>query len=160
INIKKRKQEIEIFTLYDILKADLHALQPGQEINLYGLLRDRVSTFQHIQNPLSRFLSLWMTEPEKAKYVMGEAIGTNGAKTLGEVLVRLDSASKEEAISILENESEVYHESFYKKELENQLRKKTYVLIFFGVTIFIQILWLILIFTSITLLHLENDVLF
>ncbi len=156
IRMRLRRKEIEIFTLYDLLKADLSGLKDGQEINVYSLLKQATPMFDYIQRPLSRFLSLWMTDPSKAKTVFYDEIGTQGAKTIGEVLIKIDSSTKKEAYNILKNESSVYQESFYKHELERQLKRKNYLIGMFSVDVFLKILWLLVIISTVVLGQLEG----
>lgn len=149
VNRKKKLKVLELFTLFDILKADLSTLKESQEVNIYGLLRDAAPMFEHIGGTLSRFLSLWKTSPHLAKDVFQEEIGGESAKVLGDILYKLDQTSKEEALSIIESESTVFSFSFYEGELQSSGKQKMGFYMLFMSTNVLIIVWLIVLIFSV-----------
>lgn len=156
-NSRIRKKEVELFTLYDLLKAELNQLNDEKEINVYSLLKEITPNFTYIRNALKRFLSLWMIDPNNAKYVFYEDIGTPSAKTIGEVLIKIDSSSKHEAIDILQNESSVFNQIFYKNESEKQIKRKNYLSGYFTVNILVSIVWLLVIISYVVLDQIDGS---
>ncbi|MBL5768428.1 hypothetical protein HV454_12475 [Bacillus sporothermodurans] len=143
-NRRKKKKIVEVFTLFDLLKADLYSLKSSQQVNIYSILRESNSMFQHINGTISRLLSLWKTSPEKAKEVLHEEIGGESTKILGEIIYKLDKTSKEEALSIIETESSVFSFSYYENELQNSGKQKTFLYGFFTLTSVLIIAWLVM----------------
>lgn len=144
ISHRKRKKFVEVFTLFDLLKADLYTLKSSQQVNIYSIIRESTPMFEHIGGTLSRFLSLWKTSPEKAKDVLYEDIGGESTKILGEIIYKLDQTSKEEALSIIEAESSVFSFSYFENELQKSGKEKTVKYGFFTFTSVLIIAWLVI----------------
>lgn len=143
IKIRNKRKITEVFTLFDILKSDLHALKPSQQVNIYSILKEAMPMFEHINVTLSRLLSLWKTSPEKAKNVLYEDIGGESTKILGEIIYKLDKTSKEEALSIIEAEASIFSFSYYESEMQHSSKQKTILYGFFTLTSVLIIAWLI-----------------
>lgn len=148
--VRKRKKQrlLELFTLFDILKADLNSLGDHQDVNIYSILKETIPLFEHINGTISKFLSVWRTSPSSAKSIFEKEIGGESAKVLGEVLYKMDKTSKTEALQIIESESSVFSYSFYENEMQGSIKRKNGFFILFSVNILLIIAWLIvLVFT-------------
>ena len=144
--IIKRKQKakvIELFTLFDMVKSDLHTLNDEQEVNVYNTIKSVLPMFNHIQGTLSKFLSYWKRSPSYARDVFYSEIGGENAKTLSDILYRLDSVSKEEAIKIIESESSVFSKQYSQKELQKGTKKTTAYYGFFLTANILIVIWMI-----------------
>ncbi|WP_019156869.1 hypothetical protein [Robertmurraya massiliosenegalensis] len=140
---RQKKRVIEVFTLFDLLKADLYTLKSSQQVNVYSILRESLPMFEHIQGSISRILSLWKVSPEKAKNVLYEEIGGETAKILGDILIKLDKSTKDEALKIIEAESNVFSFTYYENELRYTGKQKTVIFTFFTFTSVVIIGWLV-----------------
>ena len=143
IENKRRHKIREVFTLFDILKAELLNMGENQDVNVYNLVRDVLPTLNHIQGTLAHFLSLWKRSPELAKDVFEDEIGGESAKVLGSVLYRLDSVSKSQALSLIKDESSVFTFSYYQGELR---KSSGFSNIYFGFFMFVNVyilIWLV-----------------
>ena len=138
---KQRSKIIEMFTLFDILKAELSSIKDGQEVNMYNIIKNITPMFKHISGTLSRFLSLWKRYPEKAKDVFLEDIGGENAKVLGDILYKLDTVSKGEALKIIETESNVFSYQHFQKELQQSDKSNTAYFVFFMSVNILIIIW-------------------
>jgi len=148
INVKRRKKVLELFTLFDILKADLSTLTSEQSVNIYTILKDSLSMFEHINGSVSRFLSVWKTDPNKAKTVFVSDIGGESAGVLGEILFKLDKTSKNEALNIIESEASVFSFAYYEREVQSGIKRKNLFFFLFSSNILLIIAWLfIIVFT-------------
>ncbi|MEQ2529098.1 hypothetical protein WMO40_20700 [Bacillaceae bacterium CLA-AA-H227] len=132
-----------MFTLFDLLKADLYSLKSSQQVNVYNILRDSLPMFEYIQGSISRLLSLWKNSPEKAKNTLYEDIGGETSKILGEIIFKLDQTPKEEALRIIESEASVFSFTYYENEMQSTGKKKTIIFTFFTFTSVIIIAWLV-----------------
>ncbi|WP_368502674.1 hypothetical protein AB3N04_00840 (plasmid) [Alkalihalophilus sp. As8PL] len=150
-NDKKDKRLTEMFVFYDVLKSELESLGPGQEVNVYNLIKDSSSLFNHIDLALIRFISLWKTDTHMAKKSFSSLIGGEYAETLGEILYRLDRTSKAEALRIIESEAEVFSFSHNERQLQQGSKKKNIYFLFFGITNAFIIVWFILFVLSLAL---------
>ncbi len=153
---KRKNRRTELFTLYDILKADLKALQDKQDVNIYALLKSSLPMFRYINGTVSRFLSLWVTNPEKAKDVFYEDIKTPGARTLGEVIVKIDTASRDEALHVIQSESSVFAENYFKTEVKNNQKRKNILMTSFSVNVLVNATWLIALIATMLLIQLNS----
>lgn len=142
------KKMIELFTLFDILKADLKSLNKEQEVNIYNLLSEMLPLFNHIGGTLSRFLSLWKHDPLKAKEVFYEEIGTESSKVLGDILFKLNNTSKETALELIETEAKLFSVSYYESQKQDAVRKRNTYFVFFSVNILLILLWVIFFVTA------------
>ncbi|MBU8732496.1 hypothetical protein KM915_20830 [Cytobacillus oceanisediminis] len=145
IKRKRKKRILELFTLFDILKADLNSLADEQEVNVYSILKESLPLFEQITGSVSRFLSLWKTSPDDAKNVFYQEIGGESAKVLGDVLYKLDQTSKKEALSIIESESSIFSYAYYEKEIQSGIKRKNGFFLLFSANILLIIAWLIFI---------------
>lgn len=148
INRKRRQRIIEMFQLFDVLKAELLSLKPNQEVNIYYILKDSLPTFEHISGTISKFLSFWKTSPEKAKNVFLNDIGGDSAKALGDILEKMDRTTKQDALKILESESKVFSYQYYERELQQSGKQRLVFYIFFMSTNILIISWLIVLVLS------------
>lgn len=157
IKRKKRQRTIELFTLFDMLKAELITLNKDQDVNIYNMLKDSITMFEYIPGTISRFLSLWKSSPETAKDVFYLEIGGESAKVLGDILFKLDNTSKDEALKILESESSIFSFSYYESELQGSIKQKNAFSLLFSVNILLIIAWLIIIVFTMFSDNLENN---
>lgn len=153
---KKRARSIELFTLYDILKTDLSELDKDQTVNVYNLLKEALPMFSHIDGTLSRLLSTLLTNPKAAEKILYGDIKTQGAKTLGEIIVKVDELSRDEALNIIETESSTYSNRFFKEEFRNGQKRKTRLQMLFSVNVLLNAGWLILFITNMVMLQINN----
>lgn len=153
---KRRARSIELFTLYDALKTDLNELEPNQTVNVYNLLKESLPMFRYLNGTISRFLSTVLTNPKDAEKVFYEDIKTQGAKTIGEIIVKIDQLSRDEALTILQTESSTYSNHFFKEEFRNGQKKKNRLQTFFSVNVLFNIAWLILFITNMLLIQITN----
>lgn len=145
INRKKRLKQVELFTLFDMLKAELSTLNANQEVNIYNILKESLPMYEHIAGTISRFLSLWKSSPQNAKDVFFNEIGGESSKVLGDILYKLDNTTKLEALKIIESESSVFSFSYYESELQGSIKRKNMFFILFSGNILLIISWLIVI---------------
>lgn|GEM_PF-1441212 len=143
INRKKKAKIIELFTLFDMLKTELNTLSDAQEVNVYSTIKNVLPMFDHIQGTLSRFLSLWKRSPKQAKEVFHTEIGGENAKALADILYKLDSVTKNEALQVIEAESNVFSVRYYQKELQQSTKSTTAQFSFFLFTNIFIVMWLI-----------------
>lgn len=145
-SIIKRKQKfriVELFTLFDILKAELNTLKVEQEVNVYNTIKNVLPMFKHINGTLSKFLSMWKKSPKQAKEIFHDEIGGDNAKALADILYKLDNVSKKEALEVIDSESSVFSNSYYQKALQQSGKATTvYHGVFLTVNILV-VLWLI-----------------
>lgn len=153
IRSRQKKRSIELFTLYDVLKSDLQALQENQRVNVYNLLKDSLSMYKEIDGTVSRFLSTYLTNPKAAEKVFYEDINTLGAKTLGEIIVKIDNLSRDEALDVIQTESSTYSQHFFKEEFREGQKRKSRLQFFFSVNVLLNAAWLILFITSMVLMQ-------
>lgn len=150
ISKRKRQKTTELFTLYSLLKSELSTTSDMKQTNIYNFLRDSQSMFDYINGAISRFLSLWKTNPELAKNVFYEDIGNDNAQVLGDILYRIDNASKKEAIDVIESESEVFSYTFFEKEVQGNIKITKFFFIYASLTVFLWLAWLIVVVFSMT----------
>lgn len=143
IGKKHKAKIIELFTLFDILKAELYTLKEGQEVNVYSTLKDISPMFKHIQGTLSKFLSMWKRSPKHAKEIFQSEIGGESARTLGDILYKLDNVSRNEALKVIEAESSVFSVQYYQRELQRSDKSSTFYFGFFLLTNVLIVVWLI-----------------
>lgn len=143
IHRKQKAKIIELFTLFDILKAELNTLKDEQEVNVYSIIQNVLPMFNHIQGTLSKFLSLWKRSPKVAKEIFHDEIGGDSAKAIGDILYKLDSVSRKDALEVIESESSVFSVQYYQKELQKATKSSTAFFGFFLTTNVIVIIWLI-----------------
>lgn len=143
INQKRKAKIVELFTLFDILKAELYTLNEDQEVNVYNIIKDITPMFSHIQGTLTKFLSLWKRSPGYAKEVFSNEIGGEIASTLGNILYKLDSVTKKDALVLIESESSVFSVKYYQDELKKSTKSNTLYFGFFLTTNILIITWLI-----------------
>lgn len=160
IRSKQKKRSIELFTLYDVLKSDLQALNEDQNVNVYNLLKDSLSMYRYIDGTVSRFLSTYLTNPKAAEKVFYEDINTLGAKTLGEIIIKIDNLNRDEALEIIQNESSSYSQHFFKEEFREGQKRKSRLQTVFSVNVLFNAAWLIIFITSMLLLQIgvANDI--
>lgn len=145
INRKQRQKQVELFTLFDMLKAELTSLKDNQEINIYSILKESLPMFEHIGGTISRFLSLWKSSPGVAKDVFFQEVGGESAKVLGDILFKLDNTSKGEALKIIESESSVFSFSYYENELQGSIKRKNFFFLMFTINILLIVIWLVVV---------------
>lgn len=155
IKNKKKQKILELFTLFDILKAELSTLSYNQEINIYTVLKDSLPLLEHIQGTMSRFLSLWKTNPEMATHVFYKEIPSESAKILGEILYKLDKASKKEALQIIEAEAKFFSFSYFESELQTSGKKRIAYYTFFFMSVLSIIFWTFSMLSSTTMLNMN-----
>ncbi|WP_202078158.1 hypothetical protein [Caldalkalibacillus salinus] len=141
---RERKKHQELFTLFDMLQAELTSLTEGQEINVYNLIRESVPYFQYINHALLKFLYTWKYDPRLAKTQFSTEVGGEDAETLSNILYKIDDTSKEDAIQILKGASKVFSVSYF--EGGNRKKEKRFILIdtFFFCVNLLTIAWLLL----------------
>lgn len=143
ISIHNRKKHIELFTLFDMLKAELKSLSPTQHVNVYHLLNDNTPYFESINKGIMKFLRYWKTNPAKAKAAFAEEIGGEHAEQLANILFKLDETSKKYAIEIIDGASKVFSTDYFESANRRTEGKSiTFNVLFFGVNI-LTLVWLI-----------------
>lgn len=143
-NRRKRHMVIEMFQLFDILKAELLTLKKEQEVNIYSILKDSLTMFDHINGTISRFLSFWRTDANRAKDVFVNEIGGESARILGEILFKMDKTSKDTALEIIDSEARVFTYQYYETELQQSGKQRIAFYVLFMSTNILIIAWLIL----------------
>lgn len=156
IRQKKRARSIELFTLYDVLKTELKSLSGNQNVNVYNLLKDSLSMFKYIKGTLSRLLSTILTNPKLAERVLYEDIKTPASKTLGEIIVKIDNLTRDEALEIIETESKAYSNHFFKEEFRSGQKRKNRLQVFFSCSVLLNAAWLVIFITNMLLIQLQN----
>ncbi|MCM3032958.1 hypothetical protein ACWCQ1_51335 [Streptomyces sp. NPDC002144] len=150
VDMANRKKIIELFNLFDMLKAELVSLSPNQQVNVYGILKDSASMFDYINVPVNKFLSLWKADPFQAKEVFTSMIGGESAEAIGDILYRLDKTSKEEALKIIEAESEVFSYQYYEQQLQNSGKRKTAYFTYYALASVMVFIWLLYLMLEMT----------
>lgn len=148
IILRNKKKQQELFTLFDMLQAELTSLSEDQEINVFNLIRECVQYFDYIDTALIKFLHVWKYSPQSAKNTLAAEIGGEDAETLSNILFKIDETSKEQAIQILQGASQIFAATYF--EGGNRKKEKRFVLLdafFFSVNLLI-IAWLLLIVVS------------
>lgn len=146
--LRNKKKHQELFTLFDMLQAELTSLAEGQQINVYNLIKDCVQYFDYIDGALIKFLHAWKYSPQGAKHILATEIGGEDAETLSNILYKIDETSKEQAIEILHGASQVFSVAYF--EGGNRKKEKKFVLLdafFFSVNM-LTIAWLLFIVVS------------
>ncbi|MFD1609806.1 hypothetical protein [Oceanobacillus luteolus] len=156
ISNKQKKRSIELFTLYDVLKSDLQALHDNQSVNVYNLMKDSLPMYRHIDGTVSRFLSTFLTNPKAAEKVFYEDIKTLGAKTLGEIIIKIDNLSRDEALEIIQTESNSYAQHFFKEEFREGQKRKNRLQTLFSINVLFNAAWLIIFITSMLLIQIGS----
>lgn len=141
IESKKKKRVIELFTLFDMLKAELMTLNIEQQVNVYGVLKGMVDMFDHIDIPINKFLTHWKSDPRVAKEEFVSTIQEETAETIGNILYRLDRTNKEHALKLLDGESEVFSTDYYESHLQAMAKKKHYYFAFFALSTVLSFVW-------------------
>lgn len=148
IKMRSKKKQMELFTLFDMLQAELNSLNNEQEINVYNLLKDCIPYFDYIDTAIIKYLHLWKHDPQRAKEVLAEEIGGEDAETLSNILFKIDDTTKEHAIEILSGASKIFSASYFEGGNRKNEKKNVFVnTLFFGVNLLI-IVWLIVMVVS------------
>lgn len=143
ISIHNRKKHIELFTLFDMLKAELKSLNHSQHVNVYHLLNDNLPYFDSINKGIVKFLRFWKTDPEKAKTAFAAEIGGDHAEQLANILFKLDETSKKYAIEVIDGASKVFSTDYFESmNRRTEGKSITFNVLFFGVNI-LTLVWLI-----------------
>lgn len=153
---KKKVRSIELFTLYDVLKTELNTLHSNQTVNVYNLLKDSLPMFRYLNGTLSRFLSTLLTNPSLAQSVFYDDIKTQGAKTIGEIIVKIDNLSRDEALEVIQTESSAYSSHFFKQEFRNGQKRKNRLQALFSVNVLFNAAWLIIFITNMLMIQMNN----
>lgn len=160
IGVKQRKQRVELFTLFDMLKAEMNSLSEGQQVNIYGIIKDSTGMFEHIDDTINRFLSLWKTNPEQAKDSFVEMIPGTSSESLAEVLYRLDKTTKKEALQIVENESQIFSSQFLESQFQNNNKRKTFYFSFYSFSLVMVLIWLLVLVSTMASSSINNNSVF
>ena len=140
---RKRVRMIEMFTLFDILKSELNSLNGYQEVNVYNFIKNAQPLLPNIKGTLSKFLSTWKRSPEHAKEIFHQEIGGDSAKTLGEILYKLDYLPKDKAMLLIQEESEVFSYHHFQQEMQKSEKKQVTLFGFFSFTNALLFVWII-----------------
>ena len=135
-----RKKELELFTLFALLKTDLLA-SSNEQINVYHLIQENLPYFEQINSLLVRFLSIWKRSPQMAGSVFHKELEGETAQFLGDVLGKLHKLNRADALALLEEQGEVF--TFKRSELAVQradVQRKVYF-IFFMISALVGIFW-------------------
>lgn len=144
IKRSNRAKVIEMFTLFDMIKADLNTLSDSQEVNVYNTIKNVQPMFKHIKGTLSKFLSLWKRSPKKARDTFHNELGGDNAKALADILYKLDHVSKKEALHVIEAESNTFSVQYYQNAIQQNSKVSTGFFTFFLLTNFMAMAWLII----------------
>ncbi|HET7628048.1 MAG TPA: hypothetical protein VFK44_06615 [Bacillales bacterium] len=151
-----RKKHIELFTLFDMLKAELKSLGSGQHVNVYHLLHEALPYFEFINGGITSFLRFWRTDPEKAREAFVKNIGGGHAEQLASILFKLDETSKNYAIEVIDGASKVFSTDYFESmNRRSEGKSITFNVLFFGVNI-LTLLWLIIMVVSMFSSTFEN----
>lgn len=148
IAFHNRRKYIELFTLFDMLKAELKSLNRNQHVNVYHLLNDSMPYFDYIDNGIMKFLRFWKTDPDKARIVFAKEIGGDHAEQLASILFKLDETSRNYAIEIIDGASKVFSTDYFESmNRRTEGKSITFNVLFFGVNI-LTLIWLIVMVVS------------
>ncbi|MEK6190606.1 MAG: hypothetical protein N2A99_06420 [Carnobacterium alterfunditum] len=136
----QQKKEIELFTLFALLKTDLTASNSDQ-VNVYHLINETTSYFKEINYVLVKFLTLWKKSPEVAGAVFQKELSSETAGFIGDVLSKLHNMDRKDALALLSEQGEVF--TYKRAELAVQKEEKTRYIFFmlFFIASFFGIAW-------------------
>lgn len=143
IKIRNKKKQIELFTLFDMLQAELTSLNDGQEVNVYNLLKDLVPYFDYIDIALIKYLHLWKNDPIKAKEALAMEIGGEDAERLSDILYKIDDTTKEHAINIIQGASKLFSTGYYERGNRKSEKKNTFLYIYFFAVNLLILIWVV-----------------
>lgn len=136
----QQRKEIELFTLFALLKTDLMASNTNQ-VNVYHLVSETTSYFKDINYVLVKFLSLWKKSPEAAGAVFQTELSSDTAKFIGDVLSKLHNMDRKTALDLINEQADVF--TYKRTELAVQREEKKRFLFFslFFTASFFGIVW-------------------
>lgn len=148
IEFHNRRKHIELFTLFDMLKAELKSLNDNQHVNVYHLLNDSMPYFDYINNGIMKFLRYWKTNPDQARKAFAEEIGGDHAEQLASILFKLDETSRNYAVEIIDGASKVFSTDYFESmNRRTEGKSITFNVLFFGVNI-LTLIWLVVMVVS------------
>lgn len=143
-----RKKHIELFTLFDMLKAELRSLNQQQHVNVYHLLNGSLPYFDSIDSGITKFLRFWKVDPEKAREVFIKEIGGDHAEQLANILFRLDETSRSYAVEVIDGASKVFSADYFETaNRKTEGKSIAFNVLFFGANI-LTLIWLIVMVVS------------
>lgn len=148
ILLQNKKKQTELFTLFDMLQAELTSLNDKQEINVYNLLKECIPYFEYIDTAIIKYLHFWKHNPIKAKEQLAIEIGGGDAEALSNILYKIDETSKEQAIEILKGASKVFSTSYFEGGNRKNEKKSMLVHSFFFSVNLLTIVWLLVMIVS------------
>ena len=113
---RTRKKREELFTMYDMIKAELNSLSEHQEINTHNLLKSLLPYFNFIDVGVIKFMRNWKISPELAKNSFSEEIGGEHAEVIANILYRMDLSSKSHVIELIRNAADVFSSTYVEQE--------------------------------------------
>lgn len=146
--LRNKRKQTELFTLFDMLQAELTSLNQEQEINVYNLLKECVPYFEYIDTAIMKYLHLWKHDPQKAKEQLALEIGGEDAEALSNILYKIDETSKEHAIQIIRGASQVFSASYFEGGNRKNEKKNMMVHAFFFSVNLLTIIWLLVMIVS------------
>lgn len=146
--LRNKRKQTELFTLFDMLQAELTSLNQEQEINVYNLLKECIPYFEYIDTAIMKYLHLWKHNPQKAKEQLSLEIGGEDAEALSNILYKIDETSKEHAIEILKGASQIFSASYFEGGNRKKEKKNMMVHAFFFSVNLLTIVWLLVMIVS------------
>lgn len=140
--IKKinEKKESELFSLFAMLKTDLIG-NAREEINVYYLLKDTLPYTHYIRPIVNQFMRNWRESPEKAGKSFEVALGGDTAQFMGDFLGKLHSMDRKNALTILEEQSDVFGHRRSEMLLQKAEIQRNQFYTFFFLSAFMVIGW-------------------
>ena len=136
----QQRKELELFTLFALMKTDLMASN-HEQVNVYHLVSETTPYFKEINHVLVRFLALWKKSPEEAGTVFQKELEGETADFLGDVLSKLHNVNRKDALHLLSEQGEAF--SYKPAELAVQRaegKRHIYFALFFTSS-FVGIAW-------------------
>lgn len=136
----QNKKEIELFTLFDLLKTDLKASN-YEQVNAYHLVNESLPYFKDIEYVLVRFLSLWKKSPKEAGAVFHQELSGETATFIGDVLAKLHNMNRTDAVNLLEEQGEVFTYKRAEMAFQKEEKKRLMFFVLFFIAAFSGIAW-------------------
>lgn len=136
----QQKKEVELFTLFALLKTDLMASNTNQ-VNVYHLVSETTSYFKEINYVLVKFLSLWKKSPDDAGAVFQKELSGETASFIGDVLSKLHNMDRVDALNLLSEQGEVFTYKRSELAIQREEKKRLLFFILFFLASFAGIVW-------------------
>lgn len=127
----KLEKEGELFNLFALFKTDIMT-ESQQQINVYKLVNSNLPYFNKIRPTLIQFLQVWTKSPEEAGKQFTKDLTGESAEFLGDFMGKLDQMNKDDALHLLQEQSEIFSHKRAEQVLQRaEIQRNGYYLLFF-----------------------------